>query len=193
VSEPTGRPDGIELVLPGYLEARLRQQAPSRLFVVPQSTPVVAFGDFFRAEVATLGLNPSRQEFLSPSGELLRAGLQRFETMVSLSVVSLESAPMPSLMRVVEACRDYFDPGHNPYMSWFGQLEQILHELGASYLDRSACHLDLVQWATDPTWAKLPEPTRSSLLQKDVPFLLHQLREHRIRVLLLNGRRVISE
>jgi hypothetical protein len=39
--------------------------------VVAGSTPVIAFGDPFRATVATLGINPSRREFLDTNGELL--------------------------------------------------------------------------------------------------------------------------
>ena len=36
----------------------------------------------------------------------------------------------------------------NPY-SWFNPLEALLNAAaGASYYKRSACHLDLVQWAT---------------------------------------------
>ncbi len=179
--------------LPAYLEARIRRPVPTTLNVVPHSTPVVAFGDFYRAEIATLGLNPSRREFLSVSGELLPVALKRFETTISLGVESLESAPPTSLLRIVDACRDYFDLGHNAYMAWFGQLNEILRHLDASYVDRSACHLDLVQWATDPTWASLPDAARRELLQQDAPFLREQLRNHCIKVVLLNGRRVITE
>jgi hypothetical protein len=78
-------------------------------------------------------------------------------------------------------------------MDWFGKLEQLLRLNGTSYLDGSACHLDLVQWATDPTWRQLPEVTRRYLLTQDVPFLLEQLKSHQIGLLLLNGKGVITE
>src|SRR5437588_6179166 len=109
--------------LPAYLEARLRRPVPENLFVVPHSTPVVAFGDFFRAEIATLGLNPSRREFLDLSGDLLLPALKRFETTMSLGLESLGSASPASLLQVVDTCRDYFEVGHNPYMAWLGRLD----------------------------------------------------------------------
>jgi hypothetical protein len=166
---------------------------PTGHFVVPRSTPVIAFADFPRATVATLGLNPSRQEFLTKRGELLEGPNRRFETMTSLGLVGLEAAPDEALIKIVEACRLYFSPDHNPYMDWFAKLEKLLRVVGASYLDGSACHLDLVQWATDPTWRQLPEATRRYLLTYDVSFLLEQLKSHRIGLLLLNGQRVLTE
>jgi hypothetical protein len=180
-------------VIPDYIEARLRRPLPRENFVVPGSTPVIAFGNFAEAEVATLGLNPSRQEFLNRRGQMLEGSSRRFETFPSLGVDTLETAPTALLERIIEACRLYFQPNRNPYMAWFGQLEALLKKLEASYLDGSACHLDLVQWATDPTWARLPESTRVRLVSDDAPFLLEQLHGHRIRLLLLNGTRVISQ
>ena len=179
--------------IPGYIKARLRLAMPSGHFVVPRSTPVIAFGDFPRATVATLGLNPSRLEFLSKRGDLLAGPNQRFQTMTSLGLNDLQAASDQALLKIVEACRLYFMPGHNPYMDWFGDLENLLRVIGASYLDGSACHLDLVQWSTDPTWRQLPEATRRHLLTLDVPFLIEQLKSHRIGLLLLNGQRVITE
>jgi len=179
--------------IPDYLEARVRRPIPSQLCVVPGTTPIIAFGDFMNARVATLGLNPSRQEFLTRRGELLEGSKSRFETLRSLGVSSLEAAPISAVKKVIETCRAYFEPNANPYMAWFGQLERLLAKIGASYLDNSACHLDLVQWATDPTWAALDDTTKSTLLAADVPFLIEQLRRHNVRVLLLNGRSVISQ
>jgi hypothetical protein len=176
-----------------YLEARLRRTALPDLPIVNGSTPVVAFGDFTRASVATLGLNPSRQEFLDPSGNILDGPARRFETLGSLGVESLRDASSATLVKVIDSCGGYFDRGRNPYMRWFAQLERILRPLNVSYIDRTACHLDLVQWATDPVWAGLSDSARSRLLADDVPFLLSQLGSHHIRLLLLNGRRVIDE
>lgn len=69
----------------------------------------------------------------------------------------------------------------------------MLRRLGASYYAGSACHVDLVQWATDPTWAKLDRRTRVKLLDQDVPFLRRQLKATTIRMLLINGSGVIGE
>ena len=46
------------------------------------------------ARVATLGLNPSRQEFLNRKGKLLRGPERRFATLEALGVESLQHAPV---------------------------------------------------------------------------------------------------
>lgn len=46
-------------------------RAPAVAGIVGSSTPVLSFGDPLRAEVATLGINPSRREFFSRDGVLL--------------------------------------------------------------------------------------------------------------------------
>jgi hypothetical protein len=53
--------------------ARLGPPVPS---TVRSSLPVLFFGDLEHARVATIGLNPSRQEYLSPGGQEL-GGLVR--------------------------------------------------------------------------------------------------------------------
>ena len=61
-----------------------------------------------------------------------------------------------------------------------------------SYYDGSACHLDLSQWATDPTWNELDGGIRQRLIADGAPFLAEQLRNEMIELLLLNGRAVIN-
>jgi hypothetical protein len=177
-------------MVPRFVEERIRRPAPSGSSVVPGSTPVIAFGDPTVARVATLGLNPSRLEFLSRSGVLLHAD-RRLETLRSLGVTSLQHATPDAVERVWDGCRGYFR--RNPYRRWFDQLEAVLRRLGASYYAGSACHLHLVQWATDPTWAKLDRRTRLVLLAPDVSFLRRQLTAAPIHVLLINGSGVIGE
>jgi hypothetical protein len=156
--------------------------------VVPGSTPVVAFGDVRSARVATLGLNPSRIEFEQRGAEL-DGPLRRFETLRSLGVASLDDAPHAMVLRVWRRCNNYFHG--NPY-SWFNRLEEVLNAVGASYFAGTACHLDLSQWATDPTWNGLPAETRERLVADDAAFLLTQLRSEPITLLLLNGKGVIN-
>lgn len=135
-------------------------------------------------------MNPSRQEFLDPSGAELSGPTRRFETLSSLGVTTLETAPTSAVQRVIGACEGYFST--NPYRRWFDQLEPMLRAAGGSYYIGSACHLDLVQWATDPTWAKLTDGQRQRMLAEDVEFLAEQLKHSRIRTLLLNGRGVVA-
>jgi hypothetical protein len=153
---------------------------------------VVSFGNAAAAGIATVGLNPSRQEFLDRNGRELTGSSRRFETMKSLGVSELVTAPDSTLIRVVQACNDYF--AANPYRQWFDQLEPILQSVGTSYYDSSACHLDLVQWATNPVWSRIPDQTvRERLLEQDVGFLCQQLRSRTYKLVLINGKGVVEQ
>ena len=175
--------------VPSYVERRIRTRKPEGCSVLPESTTVVAFGDPSSARVATLGLNPSRIEF-EVDGRELDGAQRRFETLGSLGVDSLEDVEAEAVERVWDRCNDYF--AGNPYRRWFDELELVLNTVGTSYYDGSACHLDLSQWATDPTWNKLGTGIRQRLIDEGASFLSDQLREEPIQLLLLNGRAVIN-
>lgn len=177
-------------MIPDYIELRNRRPVPASASVVPGSTPVIAFGDPASSRVATLGLNPSRLEFLTRSGQLLTLE-RRFETLEALGISSLTAASDEAVVRVWEGCRQYF--ARNQYRRWFDQLEAVLRSVDASYYERSACHLDLVQWATDPTWGSLGDDAIGRMLLEAVPFLQAQLRASSIEMIPLNGRRVMTE
>jgi hypothetical protein len=173
--------------VPAYVALRIRRAAPAGSYVLAGSTPVVAFGDPRRAAVATLGLNPSISEFEERGAEL-DGPFRRFETLRSLGVASLGDAPDEIIGRVWRRCNAYFHG--NPYR-WFNPLETILDALDMSYYGDTACHLDLSQWATNPSWSSLPRSARERLVAEDAEFLRLQLRSEPIRLLLLNGRAVL--
>ena len=176
--------------VPDYIERRIRCPVPADSRVIPGTTPVVAFGDVSQARVATLGINPSRVEFLDRQGNELIAFDRRLATHRSLGVSDLGKAPAAAIHQVLADCNGYFQ--RNPYRRWFDQLEPVLKACGASYYDETACHLDLVQWATDPAWSNLPIEVQRRLLRDDAPFLLEQLTNENIEILLLNGQMVVS-
>lgn len=185
-------PTTIARMIPSYIDARIRRPPPQDCFVVPGSTPVVSFGNAMTATVATLGLNPSRVEFLKDDGSELVGASRRLATRSSLGTPDLATASPESVAQVLADCDTYFQ--RNPYRRWFDQLLPILKGCDASYYDGSACHLDLVQWATDPTWGKLrPASTRRKLLSDDAAFLAEQLRNERLTLLLVNGMGVFRQ
>lgn len=166
---------------------------PEGFHIIAGSTPVVAFGDFLNARVATLGLNPSRVEFqTSPGGGLLPEKDRRLATMDSLKLSSLPAATNEQVAEAVAQCCNYFQ--RNPYRKWFDQLDRLLQTAtGTSYYEGTACHLDLVQWATDPVWGKIQSrDVRNALLAADRGFLRAQLEQEHIEVVLLNGRGVVE-
>ena len=138
--------------VPSYISDRVRQRLPSGLPVVPGSTPVVAFGDVQKARVATLGLNPSKIEFLDNSGNELAGDQRRLETLASLGVSDLEHASDDLVVRCSTAATRISMPPV-PMVQHVG--EGAPRDRHVILLTGSACHLDLVQWATDPTWGKL--------------------------------------
>lgn len=175
--------------LPAYIDERLRGRWPTGVPVVPDSTPVLSFGDPSVARVATLGLNPSLREFRKPSGELLAGEQRRLADLKHLGVATLEDAPADVLAQVKQACDDYFQL--KPYR-WFNALEKVLAPRGWSYFDRSACHLDLVQWATDPVWSHLPGAQKAALIESDAAFLARQLQQENVKLVLANGQAVVT-
>lgn len=182
----------MQTPIPEYIERRIRQPPPPNSAVVPGSTPVLSFGDAQRATVATLGLNPSRVEFLDQHGNELSGNARRLATHNSLGTSDLVAAPIEIVAKVLEDCNGYFQ--RNPYRRWFDQFHPVLTACGASYYDGSACHLDLVQWATDPTWGKLkPTDVRAELLAGDAQFLAEQLQNENLKLLLVNGSAVIRQ
>jgi hypothetical protein len=177
--------------VPDYTVEMVRRSPPENGPVVPGSTPVVAFGDPTRAEVATLGINPSVREFVE-DGRLLAGDRRRLATLEALGAADCGELTVEQVAAVVGECAAYFQ--QRPYRRWFDPLDKLLRAgTDASYYDGSACHLDLVQWATDPTWSKLPRDVQQTLLEDGVPHLRAQLSRENVRLVLLNGRQVLTQ
>lgn len=174
---------------PDYLVERACRVPPAGCGIVAGTTAVVSFGDPVRPAVATLGINPSSGEFLGRDG-LLDDDHRRLATLPSLRVSDHAEIDAVLGSIIVSECAGYFD--RRPYR-WFLPLDRILRQgAGVSYFDGSACHLDLVQWATSPLWAGLDDSVRASLLEEDNPFLVRQLRREHYRLVVVNGRTVIK-
>jgi hypothetical protein len=169
---------------PQYLLERARQQPPEGCAVVLGSTSVVSFGHPLDPTVATLGINSSGAEFLA-NGRLLAGPKRRLATLASLGIESYSEIDSAMAAAIVDDCASYFD--RNPYR-WFNVLDRILTAaLGASYYHKTACHLDLVQWATDPIWKELRRHQQEHLLAGDRDFLRRQLLHEGYKVVLVNG------
>jgi uracil-DNA glycosylase len=155
------------------LRRRLRV-GPSKASV-QASLPVLFFGDALTAQVATVGLNPSKFEYLNRHGELLSGRMQRFATTTSLGIASRAELSESQADEAIECMRAYYDEGNPVYGSYFRHLTNFLAGIGASYHERSATHLDLVQEPTDPVWNSLDPNERLRLLKRDLPFLVWEL------------------
>lgn len=187
--------------VPEQVAARIRRPPEPGHHIMEGSTPVVFFGNQPGARVATLGINPSRGEF-AVNAQMLDGDRRRFETLDSLGIESVAEAEDSHVEAIYRRCVNYFrDPetGVAPratayWTEWFRHLEDIIKPLAdASYLDGTACHLDLVQWATSPLWGDLSRGVRQSLLSQDEDFLKWQLSADQLDIVYLNGRSVCDQ
>ncbi len=129
--------------------------------VVRPSMPILYFGDLdaYRASplrVATVGLNPSGEEF--PFSDPWR----RFPEAQTLDAADVD------VDSYLLAMNRYFKPNRSPYMRWFGMaFAAVLRGLDASYSEgaaNTAVHTDLCSpVATDPTWSGLSRRDRDAL------------------------------
>ena len=158
------------------------------------STPVISFGDPGIARVATLGINPSGMSSSIRVAALYTGARRRLATLESLGAARTDDLSDPQVVAVVAECAAYFHV--NPYRRWFGALDELIRSgLGVSYFDGTACHLDLVQWATHPAWGRISDTrVRRALAEDGPPRLRAQLAENRqISLVLCNGRQVIDQ
>jgi hypothetical protein len=170
------------------LFGRLRR-APSPS-TVPGTLPVLFFGDLFGAEVASVGLNPSDQEYLTKTGQMLAGREQRFATLDSLGASDRATLLDAQCDEAVEWMRAYYDEGKPVYGSWFNALSRVVVGFGAGFRERSAVHLDLVQESTSPVWGELPAGEREALLVQDLPFLEWEIRAFPLRAVICTGKTV---
>lgn len=168
-----------------HSELRIKTN-PNNPSIIAGSTPVLFFGNINNSKVATLGINPSKNEFLENGIELSEEE-KRFETLNSLEATNHENLTNEHIEKVINSCLNYYNI--NPYRRWFDVLENyILKKLSVSYYSGSACHLDIVQWATDPIWRDLDDITKVQLIKRDIEFLSIQLQVEKIDTLLINGK-----
>lgn len=147
---------------------------------IPKTTPVISFGDITNAKIATLGINPSSNEFLS-GGKLLPSEQKRLADNEEFIAGAVD---------IWFRNKNYFAT-QNTYWSWFQPLEDLLVSIGETYNNYwSACHLDLSPWATFPAFGQLTPAQQSTLLNHDRELLPWLLSSSSVETLLLNGRQV---
>lgn len=160
--------------------------------VVDWGAPVPYFGDITRSEIATVGLNPSNREFVDDDGRELDGILRRFHTLTSLSIDSWREVDGNHVQMILDACRVYFEV--NPYNRWFQRLEDLVSGVNATFYGdtSSACHLDLIPFATFQKWGSLGVDERTRLLDVNRDTLGRLLQASRVRLLILNGSSVVQ-
>lgn len=172
------------------LVTRMSEPALRATAIIPWSSPVPAFGDLASSRVATLGLNPSNREFVDENGRELNGSVRRFHTLTSLGLHSWREATPSHYKLIDETCRQYFST--NPYDLWFRKLDRLITGTGFSYYSGSACHLDLIPYATACKWTELTSGQRERLLSRTSDTLGLLLKNSPVQLLVLNGRSVVE-
>lgn len=176
-----------------HIRQRLLEPAPTHLGAIDGSLPVVSFGDFLSpsVRVATVALNPSSAEFWGAKGKWLAPDKTRLASRFSLGLSAHEPLKDDHLHTVLHTSNTYFSG--NPLTRWFRPLNDILVDVcGGDYWAGTACHLDLVQWATHPVQGQLGDRW-PELVRADREFLRWQIVQTPATVLVLNGAGVVRE
>lgn len=174
-------------------QLRMALRKDGSRYTVPGSLPVLFFGDICKATVATVGLNPSWQEYLDPYHYELEGTARRFHTLRSLNAKNRATLTDAQADQALEYMRTYYDREETVYR-WFSGLTRVLEGMGYSYTDHSAVHLDLVQEATDPTWSEfrsLDKVGHRELLKVGLEFLRWQIESFGLDLIVCNGRTVL--
>lgn len=167
--------------------------------------PIFSFGNPDGAKIASISLNPSGQEFKSYAKEILTRERQRFEN----PWIDAVPCNRDSLHAIQADGHRYFQRldrsgARTFYRGWFGVMEALLNasRWQHSYLNGTACHLDLSPWASEPVWGELLNDEKIEHLKVGLPILLRQLgfsggvdtpRTSSIGKILLNGRTTATE
>jgi len=180
----------VEIAPTALEELRRRLRRPPLPYSVRGSLPILFFGDAPAARLLTVGLNPSDQEYLDPHGSELNGEHRRFHTLASLEALARDDLSEIQCDRAIDMMRGYFTPGQ-PIFRWFRPLARVVEAMGASFVGRTAAHLDLVQESTRPVWSGLTKEDQAMLLAADLPFLRWQLSALSGRVVVCNGATVL--
>lgn len=164
-------------------------KTPNNDFVARCTTPVISFGDFQKAKIGTLGINPSSAEFYSKDA-LYSPDKKRLVDLEILKIHSQEKLTEEKAQEVLDGCYNYFSK--RP-LKWFNVFEELLNLKSYSYKDGSASHIDLVQWCTIPVWNEIPKIDQEKLLISDGSFFQWQFENNDMESILLGGRQVLGQ
>ncbi len=123
---------------------RLRQAAPTAAWLLPEATPVLAYGEWATARLVVAALNPSEDEFQTRDRPRRPLPPDRQRLLPWPADKQLTPARLAEARRRAEG---YFRLGH-AYWAWFGRYRPLPAALGWSFEDGQAC---ATNWASPYT------------------------------------------
>ena len=170
---------------------RIKRKIEPGLYIVPQSTPIIYFGNYDNAKACTISLNPSNKEFVYNKNELL--DYRKKERLCSRKILNKSDSDVLSADDaeiVLKYCKECFYK--NPFNTWFKPFNYFISQYGGySYYNGTCVHLDLVQWATFEKWSKVPENIKQLHIKNDLPVLKYLL-EKDFEIIFLNGETTVN-
>lgn len=180
--------------IPGFTDLinRLSKKDICSLGVIDWACPIPYFGNPSTSVLATVGINPSNREFETKDGKELAGCYRRFPTLRSLRISAWSDISAEHIQEIQHSCIKYF--GINPYDAWFKPLDLLISGTRSSFYGArpTACHLDLIPYATSNKWSALTGQQRKKLIELSIEYLATTLAQSDIKYLVLNGRSVIE-
>jgi hypothetical protein len=114
---------------------RLRGTPPAAAWLLPEATPVLAYGAWQTARIATAALNPSEDEFQTRDTPRRTLPPERHRLLHWPADDQLTPARLAEARRLAES---YFTRGQ-AYWTWFGRYRGLLDSLGMPFESGLAC------------------------------------------------------
>lgn len=141
--------------------------------------PVISYGNPNTSEYATLGINPGTGTFNSNEhyfiNDIWKDG---------------DEIDDDHVQEMLDRGYEYFDKNFDKIgiKGWFRMFDLLLKGVfDTSYKEKKACHLDLVPFATNLVWSKLPKSHQYRLMRASEDIFALILQNSSITTLLCNG------
>ena len=132
---------------------------------VLNTVPIPFFGNLLNAKVVTVGLNPS-------DGEIRNGHWPR----------SVDSSIL------YKRLTEYFNNSQFPPHPWFDPWKKALCEIGVSYTDGSAVHIDICPWSTRPISSQIDQERFEKLVAQNLSWFWQFIRlATNLRLVLIAG------
>ncbi len=160
----------------------MQKPLPIGLDIVEQSVPICFFGNIETAKVATIGINPAKNAFSSNPALPDR---EDFATK-DYDFLTIEHA-----ITIYNSLQTYFN---RPYHCFFKKLETFVTPVfNCHYSDGTMVHIDIVPWATNNNWAKIPQFIKKVFIEEYKEFFVKIINESNIKLFFVNGKTVKNE
>jgi hypothetical protein len=171
--------------LKDYIKNRISEAINEEDQITKGSIAIPFFGRLDKAKSCTISINPSDNEFHNKRKNKFVSFNNRFVNRNTLNIDDNQKLSKEESELVYKSCLEYFQ--NKPYKKWFNKYETFLKEFELSYYKGDVVHLDIVQWATSPTWDGLNRALQNKLINNDKGFLVKILNEKKFKFIFLNG------